>query len=486
MNFFYIVPDGLKISGLLTWGLNFRTVSEKCKLLFLNQDSPLPNYFKPERDFRRMESHLSHDVKKVTDELEHFVKSFPSEPAIIIPSCGDTAFGAAHQLMQRWLKRKDSQPLRIIGSIFGDQENPYNVIAHHQSSLSAICGNSSEIISKLEARLPARKKDIFQWKPFIPPILISSQWDEGSPLKLLFAGRLEEQAKKVSRLPKICKELIRLKVPFQLNIAGEGPEKDSLTKALSEFDGIKSAQIRFLGLLGAEGLAKAFSENHVFLLTSKTEGLPMALLEAMSAALCPVVMDIPSGISEIITHKENGILARQGDCKAFAQGIRELYCDKSLLEKLRKASRKFVLENYGPEEHSRLISSEASKCLLAEPPIPHEIEPFHNECINGVANALDSNSRNIGVFGAGMYGRKLIDALIEKGIVPTAIYDSLLPSTMESYREIPISTPSEMPGSDLEYLVFGTAEFVQEMEDIAHSAYQKAKIPLPTIIRQNR
>jgi hypothetical protein len=85
-----------------------------------------------------------------------------------------------------------------------------------------------------------------------------------------------------------------------------------------------------------------------------------------------------------------------------------------------------------------------------------------------------------------MYGRKLIDALIEKGIVPTAIYDSLLPSTMESYREIPISNPSEMPGSDLEYLVFGTAEFVQEMEDIAHSAYQKAKIPLPTIIRQNR
>ena len=74
MNFFYIIPDGLKISGLLTWGLNLRSITQNCKLLFLNQDSPLPKSFKPENDFRRIETQASHNVKIVTDELENFVK----------------------------------------------------------------------------------------------------------------------------------------------------------------------------------------------------------------------------------------------------------------------------------------------------------------------------------------------------------------------------------------------------------------------------
>ena len=174
MNFFYIIPDGLKISGLLTWGLNLRSITQNCKLLFLNQDSPLPKSFKPENDFRRIETQASHNVKIVTDELENFVNSFPHQPAIVIPSCGDTAFEAAHRLMVRWLKKNEAQPLRIVGTIFGDQENPYNVVRYYESSISAICGNSKEITSKLRKLLPDKKNKIFHWKPFIPVLPVSS------------------------------------------------------------------------------------------------------------------------------------------------------------------------------------------------------------------------------------------------------------------------------------------------------------------------
>jgi len=482
LNFFYIIPDGLKISGLLTWGLNLRSITQNCKLLFLNQDSPLPKSFKPDNDFRRIETQASHNVKIVTDELENFVKSFPHQPAIVIPSCGDTAFEAAHRLMERWLKKNEAQPLRIVGTIFGDQENPYNVVRYYESSISAICGNSKEITSKLRKLLPDKKNKIFHWKPFIPVIPVSSDWKKDSPLHLLFAGRLEEKTKKVSRLPKICRELVRLKIPFQLSIAGDGPEKNSLQKAFIDFNEIKSATVRFLGSLNSEDLASAFAANHIFLLTSKTEGLPMALLEAMSSGLCPVVMDIPSGVSEIISNKKNGILVTQGDCNAFAYGIKELYHNQNLLKKLCKASRKFVFNNYGKQKHLHFILTLASKCLALKPPSPDKVVSFHYKAIVEMIQSKAPQSRKVAVFGAGMYGRKLIDMLIERSIVPTVIFDSMLDSAIKTYRKVPIYRPTKMTEFDIEILFIGTADFVQEIEDKIISVYKNSEKEKPAII----
>ena len=188
----------------------------------------------------------------------------------------------------------------------------------------------------------------------------------------------------------------------------------------------------------------------------------------------------PSGISEIITHKENGILACQGDCKAFAQGIKELYCNKSLLKNCEKLlvnlySRAMALKNIP------LISSEASKCLLAEPAIPSEIEPFHNEyywCHQLTRLQLS----NI------VYSEQ--ECTVENSSTPLLKRESsdcdIRLAPLINHGELsrnPIST-SKCP-SNLEYLVFGTAEFVQEMEDIAYLAYLKTQIP-SDIIHQSR
>ena len=202
MNFFFIVPEGLNLSGLLTWGLNLRRITNKCKLLFLNQDSPLPDDYRPKKDFRKMDIFASHDVRKIAEELEYFIKDFPEEEAVIIPTGGDSAFEAAHLLVEKWHLKKQSPPLRLIGTILGDQENPYNIIRHFESSISAICGNSKEIVSKLKSRFPHRKNDIFHWKPYIPPQSISSDWEKDSPLQLLFAGDLMKKQRKSVDYPK--------------------------------------------------------------------------------------------------------------------------------------------------------------------------------------------------------------------------------------------------------------------------------------------
>jgi len=482
LNFFFIVPDGLNISGLLTWALNLRSITNKCKLLFLNQDSPLPGSFRPKKDFRKMDIFSSHDVNKIANKLEQFIKDFSEEKAVIIPTGGDSAFEAAHLLIEKWHLRKDSQPLRLIGTIFGDQDNPYNIISHYESSISTICGNSTEIISKLEAKFPNRKNDIFHWKPYIPSRSLSPNWKKGSPLQLLFAGRLDEKAKKVSRLPKICKELISLGVPFQLNIAGSGPETDSMIRSFKNLGEFKEANVRFLGALSSDELSTVFSTNHIFVLTSKSEGLPMALLEAMSSGLCPIAMEIPSGVSEIISHNKNGLLVPQGDIKAFALEIKKVFLDEQLLKKLRKRSLQFVRKNYGAKEHFNLLFSNASKYFSQKPSVPAKVQTFHNKFIAKVLKTIRKKNQKIGIFGTGMLGRKLVDQLYQQSSKRMEIFDTSLGEKNYKYRDIRINSPVKMPNFDLDVIILATSDFQNEMLDLVKGIYKVNSKEIPVIV----
>jgi glycosyltransferase involved in cell wall biosynthesis len=59
------------------------------------------------------------------------------------------------------------------------------------------------------------------------------------------------------------------------------------------------------------------ASSSVFAMSSRSEGFPMALLEAMSVGLPIVVFDCPRGPGEIIRDGHNGLLVAAGDTKAF-------------------------------------------------------------------------------------------------------------------------------------------------------------------------
>lgn len=110
---------------------------------------------------------------------------------------------------------------------------------------------------------------------------------------------------------------------WQLWIFGRGPRKEAL-----------AAQIERLGLSGrahlrgtARRLDKQFAAASAFVLSSRYEGLPMVMLEAMAAGLPVVAFDCPTGPRELITHGRNGFLEPAGDVAALADGIRQVIED---------------------------------------------------------------------------------------------------------------------------------------------------------------
>jgi glycosyltransferase involved in cell wall biosynthesis len=123
---------------------------------------------------------------------------------------------------------------------------------------------------------------------------------------------------------------------WQLWIFGSGAGRDTL-----------AAQIDGLGLTGRAHLKgttgqldKRLAEASMFVLSSRFEGLPMVLLEAMTAGLPAVAFDCPTGPAEVIKHGSSGLLAPPEDVDALAAGICDLIEQPARRKAMGAAARK--------------------------------------------------------------------------------------------------------------------------------------------------
>lgn len=103
----------------------------------------------------------------------------------------------------------------------------------------------------------------------------------------------------------------------QLIVIGDGEERDSLQKYVVA-KGLSS--VRLTGNLAHDDVSKFLNAADVFLITSIIEGVPNAMLEAMSCGL-PVVATDVGGISEVLEHEVNGCLVNSKDPHVMVENI---------------------------------------------------------------------------------------------------------------------------------------------------------------------
>jgi glycosyltransferase involved in cell wall biosynthesis len=107
---------------------------------------------------------------------------------------------------------------------------------------------------------------------------------------------------------------------WRLAIFGGGPWARKLARLVDEFGLGASVQLRGNSPTLPEELAKA----SLFVMTSRREGFPMVLLEAMSVGLPVIAYDCPTGPRDIITDGVDGYIVRDGDTEALAASLAEL------------------------------------------------------------------------------------------------------------------------------------------------------------------
>jgi glycosyltransferase involved in cell wall biosynthesis len=160
--------------------------------------------------------------------------------------------------------------------------------------------------------------------------------EPGRPLAIGYVGRIVQEQKRVMDFVPLVRNLAQRKVPFQLQIIGDGPDRSELERQLKA-TGLAD-YVEFTGWLSPENVKARLHTLHVFLLLSDYEGLPVALLEAMAHGVVPVVTRIESGNTQLVRDGENGLVLRVGDMTSFATRLESLAMDRKALAAFRRAA----------------------------------------------------------------------------------------------------------------------------------------------------
>lgn len=155
-----------------------------------------------------------------------------------------------------------------------------------------------------------------------------------TPVSIVSVGRLAQ--------PKDFSTLVRalaLLVPgaVRLRVLGDGPLRSELEAEIGALG--LSAVIELAGEVDDVRLELAASE--IFVLSSRSEGMPLSVLEAMAAGL-PVVASAVEGLEEVVVDGETGFLANPGDEADLADKLGRLVGNPGLRRQFGQAGRRRV------------------------------------------------------------------------------------------------------------------------------------------------
>lgn len=185
--------------------------------------------------------------------------------------------------------------------------------------------------------------DLNYWRPLPAKI--------GNSFSILSVGRLHS-VKNQGFLILACRELKIRGVKFRCAIAGDGPERANLAALIAAFD--LNAEVKLLGSVARADLRLLYSTADVVVLTSHSEGIPVALMEAMameSVALAPAI----TGIPELITNGVTGFLYQPNSLQEFIGKLESIRKADSL-DRIRRAAREHVERHFNRTVNQKLLA----------------------------------------------------------------------------------------------------------------------------------
>ena len=161
-------------------------------------------------------------------------------------------------------------------------------------------------------------------------------------VQLLAVGRLTPQ-KGFDRLLKIIKQLLDSgyeKSKFKVFVAGAGEDLDELQKLSVKLS--LTGTVQFLG--SVRDIASLYEESDIYIMTSRWEGLPMVLGEAMNFGLPVISYDCPTGPSEFIENFSTGYLVANNNQDEFVCKLSKLIDNPKLRIQMGENGQKKSLE----------------------------------------------------------------------------------------------------------------------------------------------
>ena len=220
----------------------------------------------------------------------------------------------------------------------------YSLLAayiEHQLNASALRFDEVVVLNTLEEELwaPVRKVKVINNAVQYYPL-------ETNPLtekSVIYVGRAEYE-KAPDRLIEVWRLVAQRHPDWTLRMFCTGAMLDELKAKVQEY-GLQQ-QIAFMP--PTRNMLQEYMSSSICVLTSRFEGFPVVLQEAMGCGIPCVSFNCPSGPRYIITDQEDGYLVRDGDIDGFAEKVCLLMEDEALRRRLGRQA-KLSMARYGAD-----------------------------------------------------------------------------------------------------------------------------------------
>jgi glycosyltransferase involved in cell wall biosynthesis len=216
---------------------------------------------------------------------------------------------------------------------------------------------------------PTDRKDYQALLPGIPVVRIPNaihtldQKPSTQDSRLVIAaGRLVSQ-KGFDLLIPAFGQVVHRHPDWRLRIYGTGPKKAKLRALIKEHR--LDDNITLMGR--SNRLDEELARSSLYVLSSRFEGLPMVMIEAMSHALPVVAFDCPTGPHDVITDEVDGLLVPPRDGDALASAINRLIADRELRLRMGLAAVR-TARDYAPDTVTPMWEKLFAELLRADPP----------------------------------------------------------------------------------------------------------------------
>lgn len=476
----YICQDGMQPSGVASYGY-FLMGELSGKMLLLNAERA-PD-LAPESVRERiipLSETVSHDPKAVAAAIQQIVAG-TSGNVTILPNTGDTPW-AAIAVFLRVASDDTRNRIRVLGVVHSDVETQYGLAEMYRSIAPCWIGVSQRCFSELERRIGGRET-LVRYLPYPMNIPDSEIRHHSGPLRMAYVGRIEEDQKKVSRLVCLFRRLVSRGVEFRATIVGSGAVSQSFIADLESAGAEVSKRVVCEGALDRVAVDEVWRSNEIALLVSSYEGLPIAILEAMSAGVCPVAMEISSGLGDLVLSGENGIIVPQGDVDAMADALCGLSCDRERLMRVRISAKNRIKEHFSPRVHMEKLVEVMETIHLIPVGSCLDLAPDPTQiAVDRIVEQVVSSGRRACIYGAGMIGRKVIDRCLDRGVSVCAWFDSDPGKIGKDYRGLTCEVSSNVINYSDAVFVAASLQFAYEMIVGVEQVFINQGMPRPAIV----
>lgn len=336
----YVLPD--KLGGMMNVVANllaYRRADglEYYAVLTHNRLSTDTRFNQPLRADRQATVEYSLPLENLHAVLRRLAAAIPPGPGVLV----------ANDLIELAMLSCYHPGRTIIQMLHGDDDYYYDLATRHEPVVDVFIAISRALYDSLRLRLPHRHDSIVHL-PFGVPIATTARAAAPGKLRLIYAGRMENGQKGVFDLPEIDRLLQESGCRVEWTLAGGGPDDASLRRRWGD-----QPHVRWLGQRSNAEVIGLYADQDVFVLPTRAEGFSLALLEAMSAGLVPVVSDIASGVREVVEDGVTGFRPAVADVVGFAAAIAALNRNRDQLEIMSRAARQTIVERFDIRERVR-------------------------------------------------------------------------------------------------------------------------------------